>query len=46
MGGIVFRRRSFKRNAHKWTPSIVQSCIPDVPSEQPSQHPFVKIRQA
>ena len=44
--GMVFSRRSRSLRLHRWTPRSVQSVIPAVPSEHPSQTPCCKIRQA
>ena len=42
----MFSRSSRSRTLHRWISSIVQSCMPVVPSAQPSQTPWFRIRQA
>jgi hypothetical protein len=44
--GMVLRRSSRRRTLQRWVSFIVQSRIPIVPSEQPSQVPWVRMRQA
>ena len=42
----MFNRIKSSRTMHKWTPSIVKSRTPVVPSAQPSQTPRVRMRHA
>ena len=44
--GAVFSRSSSSRTMHRCVPLIVQSDSPAVPSAQPSQHPWLRMRQA
>ena len=46
MASIVFSFKRFSRTVHRWTPSIVKSRNPTVPSAHPSQVPSRKMRHA